>query len=194
MSVPLWKRSGSRLDAFYEAVKLRHIVTQMIMRSFGLNTSRNKKHKNKRLISDVLKNQYPELVKTFQKVDDFQEMVEETELLRDYEDWIVEKCRDNLFLYCSNLVRHISAANEVLCKKEAEYTERLILTDRAIQDVANIRQEVQFVEEFFDIDLNKYMNYAEQLEKVKNYLYKWKRSFVKEYEKFLKEEAEWKNV
>lgn len=27
MSVPGWKRSASKLDVFYEAVKLRHIVT-----------------------------------------------------------------------------------------------------------------------------------------------------------------------
>ena len=39
MSVPKWRRSESRLDAFYEAVKLRHIVTQIIMRSYKLKTN-----------------------------------------------------------------------------------------------------------------------------------------------------------
>lgn len=39
MSVPKWRRSESRLDAFYEAVKLRHIVTQIIMRSYRLKTN-----------------------------------------------------------------------------------------------------------------------------------------------------------
>lgn len=191
MGVPLWKRSSSKLDTFYEAVKLRHIVTQMIMRSFGLNT---KKKQPKRLVSDRLKQEHPDLAKFFKKVDDYQEMVEETELLREYEEWMLEKVRDNLFRYCSDLVAHISKANEVLCKRSCEYEERLILMDKAIEDVAAIRQEVNFVEEFFDVDLNKYMNYSEQLEKVKNFLYKWKRSFNKEFDKFLKEEAEWSNV
>ena len=49
MSVPKWRRSGSKLDAFYEAVKLRHIVTQMIMRSYGMKT------KHKSLIPDRLR-------------------------------------------------------------------------------------------------------------------------------------------
>ena len=40
------------------------------------------------------------------------------------------------------------------------------------------------------IDLNKYMNYSEQLEKVKNFLYKWKKSIVKEYQKKLEEEKQ----
>lgn len=191
MSVPLWKRSSSKLDAQYEAVKLRHIVTHMIMRSYGLNTG---KKKYKKLIPDKLKQQYPDLAKAFKRVDDYQEMVEETELLREYENWIVEKTRNNLFQYCSDLVKHISKANEVKCGKDCEYRERLILTDRAIEDIAAIRQEVNFVEEFFDIDVNKYMNYSAQLEKVKNFLYKWKRSLVKEYDKFLKEEAEWRDV
>ena len=36
MSVPTWKQTASKLDAFSEAVKLRHIITQMILRDFGL--------------------------------------------------------------------------------------------------------------------------------------------------------------
>lgn len=194
MSVPLWKRSSSRLDVFYEAVKLRHIVTQMIMRSFGLNTNKNKDKKSKKLISDNLRNKYPELKKTFNKVDEYQEMVDETELLRDYDDWMLEKVRDNLFRYCSDLVAHIAKANEIQCKRDVEYKERIILTDRAISDLAAIMQEVNFVEEFYDIDLNKYMNFAEQHKKVKNFLYKWKKSLIKSYEKFLETEAEWKDV
>ena len=54
MSVPKWRRSGSKLDAFYEAVKLRHIVTQMIMRSYGMKT------KHKSLIPDRLRDEYPD--------------------------------------------------------------------------------------------------------------------------------------
>lgn len=36
MAVPAWIRNRSKLDAEYEAVKFRVIVTQMIMRNFGL--------------------------------------------------------------------------------------------------------------------------------------------------------------
>lgn len=49
MSVPGWKRSASKLDVFYEAVKLRHIVTQMIMRNFKLKTGDYKHLVSKRL-------------------------------------------------------------------------------------------------------------------------------------------------
>lgn len=169
MSVPKWRRSGSKLDAFYEAVKLRHIVTQMIMRSYGMKT------KHKSLIPDRFRDEYPDLVKLFEKIDKYQTKVEETKVLSKYDDWIVSRTRNNLFKYTSNLVAHISAANEIKCTLDFEFKKRISLEDEAISDVANIRQEVQFVEEFFDIDLNKYMEYSEQLEKTKNYLYRWKK-------------------
>ena len=62
MSVPKWRRSGSKLDAFYEAVKLRHIVTQMIMRSYGMKT------KHKSLIPDRLRDEYPDLANCLRKL------------------------------------------------------------------------------------------------------------------------------
>lgn len=40
MAVPTWKQTASKLDAFAEAVKLRHIITQMIMRNFGLKRTK----------------------------------------------------------------------------------------------------------------------------------------------------------
>lgn len=182
MSVPKWRRSSSKLDAFFEAVKLRHIVTQMIMRTFGMKT------KYKHVVSDKLYEDYPELAKLFDKMNRYQEVVEETRELKAYDDWMIRRVRTNLFNYCADMVKHISAANEIRCTTAQEYIKRILLEDDAICDVANIKQEVQFVEEFFNIDLNKYMNYADQIEKVKNYLYRWKRSTVKDYEKFLEEQ------
>ena len=182
MSVPKWRRSESRLDAFYEAVKLRHIVTQIVMRSYKLKTN------FKSLIPDRLRNEYPELAKLFEKIDRYQETTEETKVLGKYDEWIISKTRSNL----SNLVAHISAANEIKCEIDEEFKQRILLEDAAIGDIANIKQEVQFVEEFFDIDLNKFMNYDEQLEKTKHYLYRWKKSTVKAHKKFL-EEKELKN-
>lgn len=110
-------------------------------------------------------------------------------MLSKYDDWIVSRTKNNLFKYTSNLVAHISAANEIKCTFDFEFKKRISLEDEAISDIANIRQEVQFVEEFFDIDLNKYMEYSEQLEKTKNYLYRWKKSTVNEYKKFLEEQS-----
>ena len=183
MSVPKWRRSSSKLDAFYEAVKLRHIVVQMIMRSYGMKTKKYKK-----LIPGRLRERYPDLEKIFNRVDEYQQVVEETKVLSKYDEWIVTRTRNNLFKYTSNLVAHISGANEIKCTIDFEFRKRIALQDDAISDLANIRQEVQFVEEFFDIDLNKYMEYAAQLEKTKNYLYRWKKSTVKEFMKFLEEQ------
>lgn len=188
MSVPAWKRSASRLDVFFEAVKLRHIVTQMIMRNFGLKTG-NYRH----LITKKMKESYPELEKAFNRIDDYQENVEATKELKQYEVWMLNKVRSNLFMYSSELVEKIAKANEIKCKELFEYRERILLEDQAISAVAAIRQEVNFIEEFYNIDLNKYMNYSEQLEKVKNFLYKWKKSIMKEYEKKVEEEKQKQN-
>ena len=182
MSVPSWKQTASKLDAFYEAVKLRHIVTQMIMRHFGL-----KRDKFTALVPRTTREKYPELEPLIKKIDRYQNEVEKSRVLKEYDDWIIEKTRDNLFRYSSDLVAHIASANEIKCQVEKEFINRILVEDAAIQDIAKIRQEVLFVEEFFNIDVERYMLYSEQLENTKKYLYRWKQSTVKSYKEYLKE-------
>ena len=89
MSVPKWRRSESRLDAFYEAVKLRHIVTQIIMRSYKLKTN------FKSLIPDRLRNEYPDLasiVRERRKLKKLKEKldageIQYNEILQQYKSW-----------------------------------------------------------------------------------------------------------
>ena len=180
MSVPSWNRTASKLDAFYEAVKLRHIVTQIIMRNFGL-----KREKYNSLIGRQAREKYPELKRLFERIDNYQNEVEKQKLLTEYPEWIIEKVRENLFRYSSDLVSNISAANEIQCRTKEEYVKRILMEDAAIGNIAQIRQEVLFVEEFFNIDLSRYMEYSEQLENTKNYLCKWKKSTIRDYDEFL---------
>ncbi len=180
MSVPSWNRTASKLDAFYEAVKLRHIVTQIIMRNFGL-----KREKYNSLIGRQAREKYPELKKLFERIDNYQNEVEKQKLLTEYPEWFITRVRENLFKYSSDLVSNISAANEILCRTKEEYIKRILLEDEAIADIARIRQEVLFIEEFMNIDLSRYMEYSEQLENTRNYLYKWKKSTIRDYDEFL---------
>lgn len=180
MSVPSWNRTASKLDAFYEAVKLRHIVTQIIMRNFGL-----KREKYNSLIGRQAWEKYPELKKLFERIDNYQNEVEKQKLLTEYPEWFITRVRENLFKYSSDLVSNISAANEILCRTKEEYIKRILLEDEAIADIARIRQEVLFIEEFMNIDLSRYMEYSEQLENTRNYLYKWKKSTIRDYDEFL---------
>ena len=180
MSVPSWKQTASKLDAFAEAVKLRHIITQMIMRNFGL-----KRTKYDAIVGKYVREKYPELESLIAKIDAYQNEVEKARLLTEYPDYIIGKVRDNLFRYSSDLVSNIAAANEIQCKTQNEFVKRILLEDDAIGDIARIRQEVLFIEEFFNIDLSRYMEYSEQLELAKNYLYRWKKSTVRDYDEFL---------
>ena len=190
MSVPAWRRSRSKLDAEFEAVKFRTIVTQMIMRNFGLKLDKNMKP----WVSKNLRKQYPELKPFFDKIERKQEEVQRQGDLKQYDQWFLRKVRSRLYDYVADLVKFIAAANEIKCSFGFEYEERIRLQDKAISCLEDISQEVNFVEEHFDIDLNKYMNYAEQKGKCKRLLYKWKRSTVKQYEAWLKEEAEWEEA
>ena len=180
MSVPTWKQTASKLDAFAEAVKLRHIITQMILRDFGL-----KRDKFTALISKNTRDKYPELKPLIQRIDNYQNEVEKARILKEYDDHFVNYIRDNLFRYSSDLIAHIAAANEIQCKTADEFRKRILIEDDAIGDIAKIRQEVLFIEEFFNIDLSRYMEYSEQLELTKKYLYKWKKSTFRDYDEFL---------
>lgn len=191
MSVPAWRRNRSKLDAEYEAVKFRVIVTQMIMRNFGLKVDKNK---YKPLVSQRLRQQYPDLKKFFDKVEKYQDNAEASMELKEYDKWFVRKVRNRLYDYVADLIKFIAGANEIKCQFGFEYEDRIRLQDKAISMLEDISQEVNFVEEHFNIDLNKYMNYAAQKKKCKSLLYKWKRSTVKQYEAWLQEEAEWEEA
>ena len=184
MSTPSWKRTASKLDAFHEAVKLRHVVTQIIGRNYGL-----KRKPYDALVPKNVREKYPDLAPLIRKIDEYQNEVEKARLLTEYDDWIIDKTRNNLYDSCEEMISAIASANEIKCTIEQEYVKRILREDDAICALAKIRQTVQFVEEFFNIDLNRYMLYAEQAELVRKYLYKWKRSTVKEYEKFMTDKA-----
>ena len=180
MSVPTWKQTASKLDAFSEAVKLRHIITQMILRDFGL-----KRDKFTALIGQNTRDKYPELKPLIQRIDNYQNEVEKARILKEYDDEFVKYIRENLFRLLSDLIETIAAANEIQCKIQQEFVKRILLQDDAIGDIAKIRQQILFIEEFFNIDLSRYMEYSEQLELTKRYLYKWKKSTVRDYDEFL---------
>ncbi len=180
MSVNTWNQTASKLDAFTEAVKLRHIVTQMILRDFGL-----KRDKFTALIGKNTRDKYPELKPLIQRIDNYQNEVEKARILKEYDDDFVKYIRHKLFDHTSALVEHIAAANEIQCKIPEEFKKRILLEDDAIGDIAKIRQDVLFVEEFFNIDLSRYMEYSEQLELTSKYLYRWKKSTVRDYDEFL---------
>ena len=180
MAVPSWKQTASKLDAFAEAVKLRHIITQIIMRNFGL-----KRTKYDAIVGRQVREKYPELKNLIARIDEFQNEVEQARLLTEYPEYIIGKVRDNLFRYSSDMVSNIAAANEIQCRTPNEYVKRILFEDDAIGYVARIRQEILFIEEFFNIDLSRYMELSEQLELTKNYLYRWKKSTVRDYDEFL---------
>ena len=104
MAVPSWKQTASKLDAFAEAVKLRHIITQMIMRNFGL-----KRTKYDAIVGKQVREKYPELKSLIARIDEFQNEVEKARLLTEYPEYIIGKVRDNLFRYSSDLVSNIAA-------------------------------------------------------------------------------------
>ena len=121
MAVPSWRQTASKLDAFAEAVKLRHIVTQIIMRNFGL-----KRTKYDAIVGRQVREKYPELKNLIAKIDEFQNEVEQARLLTEYPEYIIGKVRDNLFRYSSDLVSNIAAANEIQCRTGNEYVKRIL--------------------------------------------------------------------
>ena len=182
MSVPQWKQTASQLDAYNESVKLRHIVTEMIMRDFGLKLPERQYEIH---VGQQLRKKYPELAGLFNKFDKIQDEATRQELLTKYPKWMIDNRRQKLDEYTADLIKWIGRANEIKCDTEEEFKDRIHKTDEAIGALENVQQEVNFVEEFFDVDLNNYMNFADQFDKAQHYLYSWKKSTVRDYDEFL---------
>lgn len=180
MSVQRWLQSASKLDAYYEADIFAGIIRHQILRDFGL-----KRKPFTALVDRKTREEHPELAKTIQKIDTYQNDVEKLKLLMEYPDYLIENYRSRLLEYSDKMLKWIVKANSILPQIEKEHINRIEAVDMAIGYHAAIAQKLEAIEEDFHIDMKRYENCFIQCKKVEVYLHRWKQFFVRDYNEFL---------
>ena len=168
MSVPKSERGLSRLEFYHTAIRLRHDITLLLLRDFGVKD----KVRNTSMIAQI-HGIAPEDAKALQDVMDKYHM---TSITEEYPDWLIDKMRSSIMDICRELIMNITAANTIYAVHETEFYERRNFQNRAIGNCEQLLQEMQYVISVIPVDAEKYMPYVDMIEKEIALLKGWRKS------------------
>ena len=167
MSVPKNKRTLSKFEVYEQAVKFRAIMTNLILKDFGIKD----RIKDIRFVS---KNMPTELNAQIESLLNLYQ--EEHKVILNYPTWFVEKERDVVNDLLVDLVHSIVQANKIYISNRSEYEERRLLIDKAIYTCHSLLVELRFIADTLHIPLSKMENYIKMLDTEINYLKGWRQA------------------
>ena len=142
--IPKSERSESRLEAQHKAYKIRKMITAELMTSFASSQKKHEKHIQ--AMTEHIKNE-EERKATAQKI---------RELEEDFDTWFIRKERDRILDLVQGISSHLRAANTIWPTYKAEFVERRLEMDRALECCNMLQDELQYLVEALPADVNKY--------------------------------------
>ena len=142
--IPKSERSESRLEAQHKAYKIRKMITAELMASFAYSEKKHEKHI--KAMTEHIKNE-EEKKETAQKI---------RELEEDFDCWFIRKERDRILDLVQGISSHLRAANTIWPTYKAEFVERRLEMDRALECCNMLQDELQYLVETLPADINKY--------------------------------------
>jgi hypothetical protein len=144
--IPKNKRSPSKLETIHQAYKIRTMITNELILTFGYNEKREDEH----------------IAKATSYIKDKNQRSEQQEALRamdcGFDVWIVQQERSVILNACRGIVQHLIKANTIYPTYMPEFQERRLELDRAMECCNLLQQELQYVAEIMPTDKNRYMN------------------------------------
>ena len=168
MSVPKSQRGISRLEFYHTAVKLRHDMTLLLLRDFGVKD----KVRNVNLLAKM-HNLTEEDAAALKSTMDRYGVSTVTE---EFPAWLIADFRESIMGILRDLIMNITAANAVYPYLESEFYDRRNFQNRAIGNCEQLLQEMQYVMSVLPVDANKLMPYVEAIEKEAALLKGWRKS------------------
>lgn len=167
MSVPKHKRKESQFEVVHHFYKLRRKVTDYLLRNFGYDYEKFMKQMDKSLGD-----------KTYEDLDEKERKAYDKKVKKNlaFDKWFVENER-NLVVEClRNITEEIFMANSIYPNYSEELIERRIHQDRAIGQCYRLLQELQYIVETLPVKVDKYLPYAQDIDKEIALLKAWRKS------------------
>ena len=142
--IPKSERSESRLEAQHKAYKIRKMITADLMASFAYSQKKQEKHI--KAMTEHIKNE-EEKKDTAQKI---------RELEEDFDCWFIRKERERILDFTQGIASHLRAANTIWPTYKAEFVERRLEMDKALECCNRLQDELQYLVETLPADINKY--------------------------------------
>jgi hypothetical protein len=151
--IPKSRRAVSSLEAIHQAYKIRTMVTNELMLSFGYSQKREDAH-----IKAVTK-----------YISDPDQKREQQDALMamecGFDIWVVQQERTMVMNLCRGIVQHLIKANTIYPTYLSEFEERRIEMDRAMGCCNGLQQELKYMAEVLPADKNRYMNIVIETER-----------------------------
>ena len=142
--IPKSERSESRLEAQHKAYKIRKMITAELMASFAYSQKKQEKHI--KAMTEHITNE-EERKATAQKI---------RELEDDFDTWFIRKERERILDFTQGISSHLRAANTIWPTYKAEFVERRLEMDKALECCNRLQDELQYLVETLPADINKY--------------------------------------
>ena len=168
MSVLKSKRKTSRLEFLHNAYQIRRHFTNLLLRDFGTKD----KIRSSKFYAKI-NHMEPEDQETFVGLTDKYHI---STIVDEYPEWIISDMRNRIQSEIRFLIRNIIQANTIYPTTESEYIDRRRYQTAAIGCCEQIIQEMQYVIETLDVDVNKYLPYVDELDREVALLRGWRKS------------------
>ena len=163
MSVPKSQRNQSVMEFYHNALNLRHEITALLLRDFGLK-------KKIRTVEILVKmcDIDPADKQTLTSILNKYKM--DSSIIDEYPSWLIAEFRQTILGILRDMSLNIKMANSIYIQTKEEYTERRLFWDKAIGNCQQLLAEMQFVIETLPVDAEKYMRYVGMIDKQINLL------------------------
>jgi len=158
LSVLKRKRNISKMEFYHNAIKLRLMITEFLLKDFGIKSRR----RNLEFAKDVydIEDEDVEEIENILSAYDFK-----NSFIDNFPSWLIDKERDYFMDLLRSLMKNICSANTIHITNKEEYYMRRNYQTQAICDCENLLQEMQYIIYVTHPNVEKYMPYVDIIEK-----------------------------
>ena len=169
MSVLKRKRNISKMEFYHNAIKLRLMITEFLLKDFGIKSRR----RNLEFAKDVydIEDEDVEEIENILSAYDLK-----NSFIDNFPSWLIDKERDYFMDLLRSLMKNICSANTIHITNKEEYYMRRNYQTQAICDCENLLQEMQYIIYVTHPNVEKYMPYVDIIEKEITLLKGWRKS------------------
>lgn len=167
MSVLKCKRKPSQFEVFHHLYKLRHEITDLLLRDFGYSYEKSEKRVLKRFngkeyrdLTDKEREQYDKLK---QRLDAF-------------DDWFIYDERQVIVNCLRDITKEVYIANSIYPTCREELIRRRLHQEEAIGHCYRLVQELQYAIETLPVDVNVFLRFSESIQTEINLIKGWRKS------------------
>ncbi len=169
MSVLKRKRNISKMEFYHNAIKLRLMITEFLLKDFDIKSRR----RNLEFAKDVydIEDEDVEEIENILSAYDLK-----NSFIDNFPSWLIDKERDYFMDLLRSLMKNICSANTIHITNKEEYYMRRNYQTQAICDCENLLQEMQYIIYVTHPNVEKYMPYVDIIEKEIALLKGWRKS------------------